>query len=235
MTFLKSKIIDKAMGKIHRNLDKLYDRKLNVETTKVVKISGLNTTVDFTEYEIDELYSATPSLLFKALHWPVTSKDKRNATYVDVGCGKGRALMQGMKYGFKTLIGVEFIPSLAEHARYNLEHAKSAPASNIECNVVCQDIRNYKYPDTDLVLYLFNPFDPVVFRGFLDNLLEDLQNSPRQATLIYYHSHCSQMLEDCDFLERIDYGYLARATLKILSTHTYGAWRFKLAGTRISQ
>jgi len=216
-----------GIGKLHRQLDRFYDRKFNVETSKIVNISSLNEQFDFTGYDIDELYSATPSALFNMLHWPVTSKEKDYATYVDVGCGKGRALIKGMTIGFKNLIGVEFVPSIAKQANENLQKSMDSLILNAKCEVVCQDIRTYKYPETDLVLYLYNPFDPIIFQPFLDNLLNDLRANPRKAKIIYYHSHCQNILDDCDMLERIDYDIMTRVKLKVLSRHSYGAWRFK--------
>jgi len=220
-------LFEVGISKIHRQLDRLHDRKLNVETSKLVKISDLNEKIDFTGYDIDELYSATPTMLFNLLHWPITSDDKDYATYVDIGCGKGRALLKGMKIGFKNLIGVEFVPSIANQATENIQKIFDKNILETKCKIVCQDIRAYKYPDTNLVIYLYNPFDPVVFKGFLDNLLNDLQANPRKTTLIYYHPHCHDLLDDCDVFERINYSFMSRAALKIFSNHSYGAWRFK--------
>jgi len=215
------------LTKVHRQIDRFHDRKLNVETSNIINISSLDEQIDFTGYNIDELYSATPFALFNMLHGPVISKDKDYATYVDVGCGKGRTLMKGIKFGFKNLIGVEFVPSIAKQANENLQKAMDGLKLKAKCEIVCQDIRTFKYPDTNLVLYLYNPFDPEVFQGFLDNLLRDLKANPRNATLIYYHSHCDKMLDDCDLLDRINYGFMTRMKLKILSNHSYGAWRFQ--------
>jgi len=169
-----------GIGKLHRQLDRFYDRKFNVETSKIVNISSLNEQFDFTGYDIDELYS-----------------------------------------------GVEFVPSIAKQANENLQKSMDSLILKAKCEVVCQDIRTYKYPETDLVLYLYNPFDPIIFQPFLDNLLNDLRANPRKAKIIYYHSHCQKILDDCDMLERIDYDIMTRMKLKVLSRHSYGAWRFK--------
>lgn len=220
-------IFQRGVSKIHRKLDQHHDRRLNIETSSVINISDLNESVDFGDYEIDELYSATPMILFNQLHSIVTQKEKTHCTYIDVGCGKGRTLIKGLKLGFKNLIGVEFVPSIAEQGKVNLENAIQTWNLDATCEIICEDIRSFQYPKTDLILYLYNPFDSNVFEGFLENLLADLRETPRQATLIYYHSHCEKNLDDCDELERINYSLLTRMQLKILSTHDYGVWRYK--------
>jgi predicted RNA methylase len=42
-------------------------------------------------------------------------------TFVDIGSGKGRALIIAAEYAFKRIIGVEYSPSLATICRRNLE------------------------------------------------------------------------------------------------------------------
>lgn len=220
-------ILHGAMGKIHRKLDQYQDQKLNIETSAIINISDLNDSVDFMGYEIDELYSATPMILFNQLHSLFTDKEKQESTYIDVGCGKGRTLINGLKFGFKNLIGVEFVPSIAELGRRNINNILESQNLDVSCEIVSEDIRTFQYPETDLILYLFNPFDLSVFEVFLSNLLEDLKKNPREATIIYYHSHCEKTLDDCEALERVKYSPLSRLKLKLLSPHIYGAWRYK--------
>ena len=44
----------------------------------------------------------------------------QNLTFIDLGCGKGRALLVAARLGFKQVIGVEFAHELAGIARKNL-------------------------------------------------------------------------------------------------------------------
>lgn len=222
-----AQLFHRGMSKIHRKLDHLQDKKFDIETSAVVNISDLDESVDFTGYEIDELYSATPMVIFNLLHSLVTRKEKRDYTYIDVGCGKGRTLVKGIQFGFKKLIGVEFVPSIAKQGVVNVNKTLDNHNDDATCDIVCEDIRHFQYPDTDLILYLYNPFDLDVFEGFLSNLLADLRRNPRQATLIYYHSHCEKVLDECDAFERLEYSFLTRMKLKLLSTHDYGTWQYK--------
>ena len=46
-------------------------------------------------------------------------EDWSNFTFVDLGCGKGRALIAASEHGFARIIGVEFAKSLVDIARKN--------------------------------------------------------------------------------------------------------------------
>ena len=178
------------------------------------------------------LYSGTPTLLFKDVHAPIINMDKDKVTYIDVGCGKGRVLIQALDAGFKNLIGVEFVPDIAAQSRDNMALAigklNDDAQKSINCQIISQDIRQYKYPNTPLILYLFNPFDPIIFQAFMDNLLKDLAENPRPMTLIYSNAHCQDILDACQELRRLEYSPLARLKLKCLSSHSYGAWEYIL-------
>lgn len=88
-------------------------------------------------------------------------------TFVDLGAGKGRALMMAHKLGFRRLIGVEFSPRLAETAVANI---LKLGLTNIE--VLTQDAAEFPFPDEPLVVFVFNSFGPEVLKRVLENLRE---------------------------------------------------------------
>ena len=221
------------LSRFHRLFDSAFDRQYGVETTALINISDIDGHDNlFANYDIDELYSGTPTLLFKDVHAPIINMDKDKVTYIDVGCGKGRVLIQALDAGFKNLIGVEFVPDIAAQSRDNMALAigklNDDTQKSINCQIISQDIRQYKYPNTPLILYLFNPFDPIIFQAFMDNLLKDLAENPRPMTLIYSNAHCQDILDACQELQRLEYSSLPRLKLKCLSSHSYGAWQYIL-------
>jgi len=86
-------------------------------------------------------------------------------TFIDLGAGKGRALIMAEKLGFRRLIGVEFSSRLAETARTNLG---KLGLTNIE--VVTEDAAEFPFPDEPLVVFMFNSFGPEVLKRVLENL-----------------------------------------------------------------
>ena len=219
----------RAIGRVHRAFDEGFDKKRGIETVANVDAAELAGEVDLTGYEGDEeLYAGTPSFIFKALHAPLEDMDRLTTTYMDVGCGKGRMLVQASEAGFGMVVGVEFAASLAQTARLNLQAALGDGARG--WRVDNDDARTYRYPDGDIALFLYNPFDPPVFKVFLENLLADLAARPRALRIVYNHALCADLLDDEPAFERIAYEGLNRAYTRFVDPHPFGAWRY--AGER---
>lgn len=101
--------------------------------------------------------------------------------FVDIGCGKGRALLVARDFGFRRLVGVEYAPSLCEIAGRNLQGA----GPGVPCEIRCFDAAEYPFDRGETVIYLFNPFDAVVLAAMMERLAASLAREPRRAWLIY--------------------------------------------------
>jgi len=88
-------------------------------------------------------------------------------SFIDIGCGKGRPLKIASEFGFKTLIGVEYSRSLAEHAISTITSLRLKHAE-----IFVMDAAEYKFPNGPLVVFMYNPFDQVVLAKMMANLLE---------------------------------------------------------------
>lgn len=122
------------------------------------------------------------------------NEDLRSFIFVDLGCGKGRALIIAARLGFRQVIGVEFVGELAAAARRNLQIAGIANAV-----VLDGDAAEYSFCDGDLIVYLFNPFEEEVVRAVVANL-----NRPRSGKLyvIYANPRCASPFDASRVLER---------------------------------
>jgi SAM-dependent methyltransferase len=89
----------------------------------------------------------------------------RSASFVDLGCGKGRPLVVAARMGFKPVIGVEFVREFAEVARHNLQKM------SVNATVLCTDAATYEFPNGPLVVYLYNPFDATVMSSVAKKVL----------------------------------------------------------------
>lgn len=104
--------------------------------------------------------------------------DPRPFTFIDVGCGKGRMLTLAARHGFHLIVGIELDSALCAVAQANIAKLRD-PRIAIEQT----DARNYAFPPTPLVLYLFNPFGENILQTFLDNLVASLNAHPRPVVL----------------------------------------------------
>lgn len=120
-------------------------------------------------------------------------------TFIDFGCGKGRAVMLASQMGFREVIGVELNPELAGVAQKNLALWKAAELAACPARIVHGDVLEFALPAGPCVVFLFNPFaEPVmtplvqrlaVRRGRLDVLYQNPEqevvfaNEPRMLPL----------------------------------------------------
>ena len=96
-------------------VDIRYEARHQTDTRSWVRIQDLE--IDSTNKDQAVDYQPTQSLpLSKLLKTLDISKDR---VFVDLGSGKGKALMIAADYGFTTLRGVEFSSELCRIARQN--------------------------------------------------------------------------------------------------------------------
>ena len=126
-------------------------------------------------------YQATGPELFRdmmaALHIPF-----EDFTFIDIGAGKGRALLMAASYPFRRVIGVELLPALEEVARDNVQ--KHGSARPIE--LICGDACEFEFPAGPLVVYLFNPLPRLSLERVLTNLEQSLMSAPTAAWILYH-------------------------------------------------
>lgn len=217
----------RAVGRVHRVFDKRFDGRHGIETVTNVDAVDVADEVDLAGYESDEeMYAGTPSLIFKGLHAPLSDLDRTKTNYIDIGCGKGRMLIQASQAGFAKVIGVEFAASLAQTARENLRAALGADMETDRWWIDNDDARTYRYPDGDIVLFLYNPFDPPIFQAFLDNLIADIEARPRAVNIIYNNPQCAHVMDNSPAFERMAYQGANKAYLRFSNPHAFGAWRY---------
>jgi len=139
-------------------------------------------------------YAISPSTLRAALaRIPGTVDD---FAFVDLGCGKGRALLVAAEFAFAEVLGVEIAPALAGTARRNTK-------GNGRIRVVTEDARLVAYPECALVVFLYHPFLKPVVRQALGNLELQLRARPRTAWVLYANPSYERMLSRTKFLEQV--------------------------------
>jgi SAM-dependent methyltransferase len=92
--------------------------------------------------------------------------------FIDLGCGKGRALLLAEEYAFQEIVGVEFSKDLAKTAAAN-----AARVGSRRISIVNADVRQFRFPPGPLFIFLYNPFGAEILRTVMSRLRE------RQATL----------------------------------------------------
>lgn len=140
--------------------------------------------------------------------------------FVDLGCGKGRAICCAARYKMREAIGIEYDDTLAEIARNNAKRFlwKRSPITIITCNV-----EDYNY-DRGSKFYMFAPFKDSVLKIVLKKLRLSLKNNPREIKLVYINTTPESSLWNTDFLDLYDEWQVRE---DILLDHRVTFWKSK--------
>ncbi|MEO7308030.1 MAG: methyltransferase domain-containing protein [Ferruginibacter sp.] len=115
--------------------------------------------------------------------------------FLDIGCGKGRALCIAAHHGFSKVTGLDFSKDLCEIAKANLTLTRQKIPS-LEFAVINNDAFYYEIPDSVDCIFMFNPFDDIIMSAVVNNIFESLQNNPRRLYIIYVNPlHKEQFLK----------------------------------------
>lgn len=119
------------------------------------------------------------------------------AAVVDLGCGKGGALITLAEHPFGRVTGVDLSPELLHVADQNMKKMR-IDRVDLQCvDAAAFDFDDYEY------LYLYNPFPCNVVQSVMENLVESMQRRPRPVTIIYNTPHCHDTIVAHEGFEKI--------------------------------
>ena len=149
--------------------------------------------------------------------------DLQRFRFVDLGSGKGRALMLASDYPFREIIGVELSPELDSIARSNIARYSEAKSELLPRPPVISmqgDATDFAWPAGPLIVYMWNAFTEPVMERVFRNLESSLKEEPRELYLVYIHPELESMLADLPWLVRLWREEFA------MSDEDYEAWAF---------
>lgn len=123
-------------------------------------------------------------------------------TFVDLGSGMGRTLLMASEYPFQRIVGVELLPELHLVAEDNIRNYRSPTQRCTEIEAVAMDACEFVFPETPLVLYLFNPLPETGLRRVIRNLEQSMERSPRPVWILYHNPAMDKILEESPVLVR---------------------------------
>lgn len=116
--------------------------------------------------------------------------------FLDIGCGKGRAMCVATRLGAKKISGIELSKDLYLSAKENLEKTKLT-TPNLQYKLYNNDAFYFEIERDVDCIFMFNPFDETVMAAVFANIKASLRKSPRKITIIYINPVQKQVL--CDF------------------------------------
>lgn len=126
--------------------------------------------------------------------------------FVDMGSGKGRAVLIASEFPFKRIVGVELSEQLNRVAVSNVERYTPVPQLCRDIDLKCIDALEYDFGDEPLVLFLFDPFGREILEQVIANLESSLRAKPRKALVVYVYPQFVDVLERSTLFHRTTFG-----------------------------
>jgi hypothetical protein len=128
--------------------------------------------------------------------------------FVDMGSGKGRALLVASEFPFTKIVGIELSNDLHRIAEENVKRYKPASQQCAAFDLKCMDALDYSYGDEPFVLFLFDPFGREILQNIITNLEVSLKARPREAYVVYVYPQYDDLLQKSSVLNRVRAGGL---------------------------
>ncbi len=159
--------------------------------------------------DLTAYYGIAPSILravldlwLRELH-PLAPVER--TVFLDVGAGKGRAMLVASEYPFLRVEGIELNPMLGDIARRNISLWESASKSAMLAPLELReaDATRAPLPPEPILAHLFHPFEDRLLRRFLRRVEKDLSANPRPFDLLYVNAEHDSLLDQHPAFQRL--------------------------------
>ena len=142
--------------------------------------------------------------------------------FLDIGCGKGRALCVAAHHGFEKVTGIDFSQEFCSNAELNLQHTQIKFPS-LQYSIINKDALLLAIPKDADCIFFFNPFDQFVMNHVAKKILASYKNNPRDIYIVYLNPLYKNEFLQLDFKEVFNtckLKYLEAVILKITADNT---------------
>lgn len=158
-----------------------FDRAYNVDTQAAVPVAAL----DIAGHHADAREGYAPiSVKHFAFAMGLVPPPLDAWSFIDIGSGKGRAVLLAAGYPFRRVIGVELAPELHTISQENLRRCRG-PRRCQAVELVCGNATSHPLPPGDVVVFFYNSFHGVLLHRFLNHLEASLRATPRRLLFVY--------------------------------------------------
>lgn len=194
-----------------------FDEAHGVDTSGLVPAGHLITGHPNDEF-VTAYYGVAPSILHTLIdQWRETIPPHpiHNYTFVDIGAGKGRAMLVASELPFHQVIGIELNPDMADIAQRNLDHWLAAHASDptaprlAPIRIYEQDALTFDFPHNPTLVFLFHPFEAPVLKLLLRRIETQFAKRPGTLDILYVNAECRDLLDKHPAFTRLFLGPVA--------------------------
>jgi SAM-dependent methyltransferase len=176
-----------------------FDARFGTDTGGLIPGSAL-ASGHSSDPHITAYYAIAPSILDALIDlWlqtpPPLGIDRY--TLLDVGAGKGRAILNAAQHPFHRVIGIELNPQLAAIARANIARFIDSPAASplAPVQLLEGDALQVLLPETPTLITLFHPFEAPILRRFIARLEQHSAQRPGRVDILYINAEHASVLD----------------------------------------
>jgi D-alanine-D-alanine ligase len=174
-----------------------FDAQYGVETSGLVSGRHLGAGHSHDRH-ITAYFGVAPSI-FRQLcqRWQQTSPpfDMKEASFLDIGAGMGRAMLLAAEMPFREVAGVELNADLARIAEKNIALWQAAGRSRCPAQILRQEATQFEFPPNPCVAFLFNPFSGTVLRRLLKRIESAFRDRPGELDILYVNHEFDKVLK----------------------------------------
>ncbi len=163
--------------------ERAFDRERGIETFARIPVAKLFPRGGRAALAASE-YQPVPVRLFRAALAQVPA-EARALPFLDLGCGKGRALVLAAEAGFRRLRGVDLATSLVDVARANLAITAERLRESLDVRIDVGDAHTWPFEHDEGTLFLFHPFGARAMRRVARAVAASVATHPRTVWIVY--------------------------------------------------
>jgi SAM-dependent methyltransferase len=158
--------------------------------------------------ELTAYYGVAPSILHGLLDiWLHRTHPQpiERTVFLDIGAGKGRAMLLASQFPFLRVEGVELNPVLAAIADANISLWNNDAAANPLAPLTLHhaDATRHPLPAEPTLAFLFHPFELPILRRFLRYIERSISLNPRPFDLLYANAEHGSLLDSHPAFSRL--------------------------------
>jgi SAM-dependent methyltransferase len=186
-----------------------FDMRYGTDTSGLLPGTQIAAGTGWAPEELTAYYGVAPSILHGVIDlWLRECSPQQpieRTVFLDVGAGKGRAMLLASQYPFLRVDGVELNPELARIAAENIGRWEAHPETEAlaPLRLYPGDATRHRLPAEPTLAYLFHPFEAKLLRRFLRHVQRSVAAQPRPFDLIYVNAEHDSLLDRDRGLRRL--------------------------------
>jgi SAM-dependent methyltransferase len=177
-----------------------FDRLHGTDTSGLIPGSVIARGTKAKVEELTAYYGVAPSILHGLLDiWLHRTAPQaiEHTVFLDVGAGKGRAMLLASQFPFLRVEGVELNADLARIASANIAlwQQDNTAEALAPLTLYHADATTHPLPTEPILAFLFHPFELPILRRFLKHIESSLATHPHPFDLLYANAEHDSFLD----------------------------------------